>query len=1126
LLALYDGVPKPWQSVDPTSTETNEWSRIVAALRKRRLLASSAHTLTKAGRRFVDDLLFRHRGSLPALSPDGALQPFRLHVAPIGSGARVIEDEQIWTFVSQTMRKTLGIEMEAAALGELVHRHRHHELDWVVMKGVMDFADHGRDDHFKEFAARASAECLLWFLREHVPSEPTAGFDDLLTSGTLRLPDRVPAPSMLLNARYAVVPWHEAGRSEVLADLDAWADEPSRTVTMRLLHAEGGVGKTRLAIEWVRRRREQHNAAGFLVSAPDSRWLERLCGLGPPVIVVVDYAERRGDLEAVLRRVADFGATAESGRRVRVLLLARSDGDWWKALLQRFPEIAALRDDHEPLKLLPLATTPAEREAVFAEASRAFATYRGMPPTSALPKAIEDDRSQRVLYLHMAALAAVEGTSAESIRGSMPSARQRVVDQNSLMDEILAHEERFWTREESRRSGAALDVRLARQLVAAATLRGELSTWDDACSTCERLMRRSRGRQDEAIIELLHDIYDCGAPGRYQPGLEPDLLGEGMVLRVAAPPPGTGDPVDDAWIERVIMTGDETHATTAAFTVLGCASATNPEAIRPWIARLLRSEISTRARLALRAAKAVGQRTASSALGDALAEALERDGSFSIARELAEEEIPHPTISLRRVAAWLSRTELEYAPTGDNEQSLATRAARLLERGTRLTDLGEREPALAATEEAVDLHRRLVVINPSAFQSRLAGSLNNLGIRLSDLGRHEGALEATSEATRLFRTLAGRNPDLFQPELARTLSNLGLDLSALGRREPAHAATSEAVRLYRALAERKPDEFQPDLALSLNNLGITLSALGQRDAALAATREAARLFRTLAARNPDAFQADLALTLTNLGTRLSALGQRELALEATHEAVCLYRALVERNPDAFQPDLASTLCNLGNRLSALGKYESALDATREAAGLRRTLAARNPNRFQSHLAGTLNNLGLRLSELGQHELALATTHEAVELYRTLAARNPDAFESDVAMSLSNLGNTLSVLGQREAALAATCEAVDLYRSLAVSSPDAFQPDLARTLNNLGDRLSELGQRSPALAATREAVDIYRSVAAGNPDVPQADLATALENLADRLRDLDETRAFAAAEEAAAIRRRLEESARA
>ena len=222
----------------------------------------------------------------------------------MGTGTRVIEDEKVWSFVTQAMRKTLGLEMESAALGEVAHRQRQYKLDAVVMKGVMDYADHGRDDHFKEYAARAAAECLLWFLREHVPTEVAAGFDDLLTPGTLPLPSRDAAPSLLLNARYAVVPWHEAGRSEILADLDAWADDPGREVAVRLLHGEGGIGKTRLAIEWVRRRRGRHEVAGFLRQNPGEAWLERLCGLGPPVLIVIDYAESRADLEALLQRVA------------------------------------------------------------------------------------------------------------------------------------------------------------------------------------------------------------------------------------------------------------------------------------------------------------------------------------------------------------------------------------------------------------------------------------------------------------------------------------------------------------------------------------------------------------------------------------------------------------------------------------------------------------------------------------------------------------------------------------------------------------------------------------------------------------------------------------------------------
>jgi nucleoside phosphorylase len=133
LVALRDGVPEPWKAVEPT-LEAQTWSQIVAALRERKLLAASGRDLTDEGRRVAGDLLFEHMGALPDLSPAGTFHPFRLHVAPMGSGARVIEDEAIWTFISQAMRKTLALEMESAALGELAHRQRQPPLDAVVMK--------------------------------------------------------------------------------------------------------------------------------------------------------------------------------------------------------------------------------------------------------------------------------------------------------------------------------------------------------------------------------------------------------------------------------------------------------------------------------------------------------------------------------------------------------------------------------------------------------------------------------------------------------------------------------------------------------------------------------------------------------------------------------------------------------------------------------------------------------------------------------------------------------------------------------------------------------------------------------------------------------------------------------
>ncbi|HEU4733434.1 MAG TPA: tetratricopeptide repeat protein, partial [Kofleriaceae bacterium] len=958
LAALRNKVPEPWKAVDSTLTQ-REWQEIVAALRNRDLLAATGCELTIEGQRIADDLLFQYMGVLPDLSATGTLHPFGLHIAPIGSGARVIEDERIWSFVSQTMRKTLGLEMEAAVIGELAHRQRHRRLDAIVMKAVMDFADHGRDDHFKEFAARVSAECLLWFLREHVSSELKAGFDDLLTPGTLGSPKGISTPSILLNARYAMVPWHEGGRSEILADLDMWADDPSRVVSMRLLHGGGGFGKTRLAIEWVRRRHQRNNVVGFLVSDPDSRWLDRLCGLGPPVIIVIDYAESRSDLVTVLQRVASFGALSGPRRRVRVLLLARSNADWWSVLLQQHPAIEALLEDRTPLRLPPLAMTMAEREAVFLEASMRFATIRQRPPVLSPPISLEDARFERVLYLHMAALSAVEASHENMISetGGLPPNRA-TFNAASLMDEILNHEERYWLRTEGDRSGAATDVPLARQLVAAATLRGGLATKSEARELCVRLEDRPRTREDDAVIALLHDIYGCVDETKYLPALEPDLLGEGIVLRVAIPPQGVGEPAGVGWIERVLVAGDDAPALMSAFAVLGRASTTNPAAVNPWIARLLEGEFSIRVVFALRAAKAVGQWTASSTLGDLIADALEQNDSMAIGHMLKEEEIPRETVSLRRIAVWLSRKRLEYAPSGSDNQTLAARATLLLEQGVRLGDLGDYEPALATTRIAVELYRTISVPDSELFTSHLANGLNVLGSRLSALGHREEAFRTTNEAVDLYRFLATRDPGAFQPELAKALGNLVRSLGELGRREPALAAAQEAVDLYRILVRRHPDLFQAGLAKSLTNLGGTLRAIGRREEALVAVSDAIALYRPLVVRHADAVLPDLGDCLGVLGIIMGELGQREQALAVSLEAVDLYRSLAGRYPDAFQPGLGHSLTALVVTMSMLGRRELAVTVNREAVDLYRSLAERFPDAFQPKLAMSLSNLGL------------------------------------------------------------------------------------------------------------------------------------------------------------------------
>src|SRR5204862_156701 len=121
---------------------------------------------------------------------------------------------------------------------------------------------------------------------------------------------------------------------------------------------------------------------------------------------------------------------------------------------------------------------------------------------------------------------------------------------------------------------------------------------------------------------------------------------------------------------------------------------------------------------------------------------------------------------------------------------------------------------------------------PSGAGEERARLANNLAIRLRELGRREEALAAAEEAVKAYRALAQVGPGAFVPGLAMSLNNLGIRLGALGRREEALAAAEEGVNVYRALAQARREAFEPDLAASLNNLGNRLSELGRREEAL------------------------------------------------------------------------------------------------------------------------------------------------------------------------------------------------------------------------------------------------------------------------------------------------------
>lgn len=1026
------------------------YETIVAQLLTEGLVCSGDDPLTAAGKQHVAELRFR------SLRWPGLARPRRslaVHVGPIASGNAVQGDSALWKELSVFARKTLGVEMEAHAVANTAELHQV-ELA-VVMKGVMDHADRHKDDRFKPFAARAAAECLLAFLRRYLPATTRHGHDDLLSPGTADLPAD-PAPSQLLHAIYEAVPFYEAGRASEMADLDAWC-ATGADVRGRLIHGPGGFGKTRLAIEWTRRLREQGWAAGFLHANVADDWFARLLAPGTRSAVVIDYAESRSDLQHLLAPVLHYAQAEGARTRVRVLLLARAAGDWWSALLARDERLRTFLVEVPAAPLGPLAEAPGTRIDVYRAAVTSFSSRRKQASPREQPEDLADAIFDRVLYLHMAALAAVDDLDLRTPRSCRPESEA------TLMEATLEHEERYWDERQVQSDRTRrIQTGRARQLVAAATLRGGLPTHGVATAVTSSVL----GAPDEHLLMLLHDIYGTSD---YVGRLEPDLLGEGMIRRTY----GRKHECPEDYIDRV-FSDDNATAIQTGFVVLGRTSS-EMGSVRPWIDHLLAKKLNDRALLAFQAAKIVGKHTAFSDLGDALADALQLRGDANLAKAIERSEIPDKTVALRRVATWALQTRLNALPQVNDERVLQERARLLNNISHRQSQLGQREAALESAANAVHIYSELVSTNHDAFLPDLAASLTNLSNWQSALGQRNAALGSAEESLRIRRELVNKNHDKFLPDLATSLNNLGIAQSELGQRDAALLSAAEAVIIYQELAVANQEVFLPDLATNLNNLGIMQREVGQWDAALESTVEAVRIRRDLANKNPDAFLPDLAASLNNLGIRHNELGQSTAALEATAEAVRIRRELANKNPDAFLPDLASSLNNISNIQNALKLREAALESAVEAISIRRVLALKNSDAFLPDLAMSLNNLGNSQSTLGQLEAALDSATEAVSIYRRLADENDETFLPGLAISLNNLGATQNVLGQHGAALESAAEAFDIYWRFFVTHPVVFARYLGIALSNLIKRLR--AARSAPNTELLERIAILREMGA-------------------------------------------------
>jgi tetratricopeptide (TPR) repeat protein len=795
-------------------------------------------------------------------------------------------------------------------------------------------------------------------------------------------------PSSLLAPDRQVVPFR--GRADELDALVRWCEGEGSP--LRLVTGPGGVGKSRLAAEL----KELMTTGGWECVAvgeeQEPSILARVrSATDDPILLILDYADTRHELDDLVRQVAADPAG------VRVLLIARSAGEWWQRLKAGGPQVREMiQGAYDGTDLPVRVDTAVTDEQIVADAVAAFARQLDLP--------VPDFRLRgrtpapgRILDLHAASLVAVLDAQ-RGHTGNEPLA----VDVSDVLADLLEHEQRHWI-------GTAdlagllhgpdgLTVELLRQIVAALYLAPPA----DEHETRRLLARVDSGAATPKVLHWLRDLYPPRNTEHWIGTLQPDRMAELHLVNELSASPGLAAALLDDLDGR-----NARHA--VAVLARSVADHFSDQLIRARALRLLDRTVS------------------------ALPDDLELLRSVSAV-------IPYPSEVLTQSDLSLLNRILGLIDPED----AAGRAWVLHDIGTRLYHLGRRTQAIEPLTEAIHERRALADADPTRHGSELAASLRYLGVVLSDLGRAHDALPPTQEAVEIEERLVGADRDTYLPYLARILCDLGTRYHEAGLPDEAIAPLQESVRINEQLAKVDPERTNPHLARSLMNLAIALNLIGRPSPALPAIRKAVEIRRVLARDNPDGDLVFLARALTELSSCLVLNARPQDGAAAGQQSVEIRRQLAETNPERHTAGLALSLRQTATALRFAGSQDEAALYYREAITIERGLVATHPGHgMATALAESLTGYAAMLISLQHLSVALPLAHEGERLIAWRKNETSPAALLPAARSLSNvLTNIADVLDANEQTSEAQAHRRDAAALLdgTILGPRATEPD--------------------------------------------------------------------------------------
>jgi tetratricopeptide (TPR) repeat protein len=360
--------------------------------------------------------------------------------------------------------------------------------------------------------------------------------------------------------------------------------------------------------------------------------------------------------------------------------------------------------------------------------------------------------------------------------------------------------------------------------------------------------------------------------------------------------------------------------------------------------------------------------------------------------------------------------------------------------------------------EAELLIRRALAIDEQAFgvtHRKVTASLNNLAHNLNRMNR-------LAEAELLYRraiTIFEQSSDPDHPDVANILSNLVELLTAMNRLAEAEPLIRRSLSIF----EQSFGPEHPQFAKTLNRLALLLQRANRLEEAEPVFLRALIIFEQCF--DPEHF--DVANTLNNLAGLFYATNRLAEAEPLFRRALTVFEQCF--GPE--HPDVATALTNLALLLQKTNRLEEAEPLLRRALSIdERSLGPEHPN-----VASILHSLAMLLQETNHLTEAEPLLRRAL----SIGELSSGSEHPDVAITLNNLAMLLQKTNR-------LTEAEPLMRRALSIDERRYgpeHPNFAVTLSNLGEVLRLLGRFEEAGPHLRRALEIgYASLEPNHLDV--------------------------------------------